>query len=399
MHIALVNRWYPPETGGGGVATHNENFARACVRLGHQVTVIAHQPKSPVASPVKRNGITIIRIPIPDTSRFNRIPMIGSQYRFLQGFLYSWRVCQALRFVHKQTPVDVAEFAEVNAEALFWTSNDSRRLVVRCHTPTYILRKYYTVAEMRFATSLIGWAERRTIRQAHGRTAPSRDMAQVISKSCSLVPDTIEVIPNAVDDLPESAPTYSTSPNRPINVLFVGRFERVKGIDLILECIPHICRSASNIRFTLVGSDLPRTRNQTYKQFISATLSDYIDAGRLDVKGFVSDDEIKELYQNADMCLVPSLLYESFSMTCVQAMAYGKPVIASSIGGIPDTLGNTGIILDNADQEHLTAAILKLAGDPAQRYVLGKAAYKRVLENFTSDIVTTRTIEYYQSLL
>jgi glycosyltransferase involved in cell wall biosynthesis len=410
MHIVLANQWYPPETGGGGVATHNEAFARACVALGHQVTALSYRPNPTTPRDTMRDGVRIVRVPSINPFRFHRLPLIGRQYRFVQAIGYSRTICHALAAINRESPIDIVEFAEVNAEGFFWRGNSGgnkgsgalkrAKMVVRCHTPAYVLADYYTRQELLYDANLLGWAERRQIRHADALTAPSHDMARLIRETCGLPPDSIQVIPNAMDIQAFSPP--QEKPSKPqVTVLFVGRLERAKGIEALIAAIPQVCAQVPNVQFRLVGPNRPRTGGQPYADYIGQTLAPYIAAGQVVLCGFVTDEALRDEYAHADIAVVPSLLYESFSLTCSQAMAMALPVVASRIGGIPETLGDGefGVIVEPDNAGQLAAALVDLARNPDRRHRIGTAARQHAVTTFSAAVVAPQILDVYARTL
>jgi glycogen synthase len=400
LHIALVNQWYPPETGGGGVAAHNHDFAVACVGLGHRVTVIAQLPRNGGTARTVVEGVDVIRVPSPDLYRYRKIPVVGRQYRYVQAMGYSRSVCRALESLNRESPVDIAEFADVNAEGFFWREGMSKRLAIRCHTPNWVLQQYHQKSEMPFDAGLLGWAERRAIRRAHLLTAPSRDMAELVARDCGLPSGAIHAIPNALEtglQLPSR-----TRPRRedPV-VLFVGRLERSKGVGVLVEAIPRVLSANPRVRFVIVGEPRSIGGGRTYRDFVGEKLAQFIRAGKVSVTGFLPDDELLEWYDRADIAVVPSLLYESFSITCAQAMAHGVPVVATAIGGIPETLefGKCGVIVQPGSVEELANGILLLLKDKKLRLRMGKAGRERTIAHFSSEVVARRIVHLYEQAL
>jgi len=93
------------------------------------------------------------------------------------------------------------------------------------------------------------------------------------------------------------------------------------------------------------------------------------------------------------------LNYESFSYTCAQAMAAGIPLVATNIGGIPETLGeHSGILVPMGDIAALVEALGKLIVDPTLRKTFGEYGQQRV-KFFDSNVVAQKTLTVYQELL
>lgn len=400
MHIALVNQWYPP-TGYGGVAMHNVQLAEACHQLGHRVTVITARNSGDLAIRDMINGVNIIRVsPTRLDSYRRRIPLAGRYFRFLDSMIYSYRVNRALAALHASEPVDVAEFAEVNAEGFFWRAGYSMAQVLRCHTPMFVLRKYST-QEIPYATEPIEWAEKHVLRRVPLMTTPSKDMASVISSSCDIPTDRILPIPNILD-----TELFSPAKNRGdkayVSILHVGRFERAKGIELLVQAIPQVCRACPYVRFVMIGHDRPRRPGKgTYREYVEQELADFINSGQLHVIGDVPQGTLIEAYRAADIVVVPTIQYESFSYTCAQAMACALPVVASRIGGIPETLdfGRCGILVDPGDTQQIAEGLIQLCQNEDQRRQMGEAGRERAEKMFSKQIVASRILSFYERAL
>jgi spore coat protein SA len=116
--------------------------------------------------------------------------------------------------------------------------------------------------------------------------------------------------------------------------------------------------------------------------------------------GPLDQPEMTAWYGRADVAVVPSLIYESFSYTCAQAAAAGLPVVASRIGGIPETIedGVAGILVDAGDVEQLAAALVRVARDPELRRHMGRAGRDKVRRDFASAVVAEAALGLYRRL-
>ena len=396
MHIVLANQWFPPESGWGGVAMWNYAMAHAYSQLGHQVTVVASRPSEKVSAVRDVNGIVVRRILIRDVYRLRRLPLVGRYVRPLQQLWYSYQVAHTLHAVHERQPIEVIEFADVNAEGLFYTRPTKTTVVVRCHTPTRVLNQGCLAGEVPYSTKLTELCEQRFIQRAKHLTAPSADMARVIAQEYHVAPTKIQVLPNAL-----AAEAFVSSPrerhDQDLMILYVGRLERVKGIDVLARAILQVAPQLPQVRFVLAGADRPTrerlsVRQLLEKEFEAARLSE-----RIQILGSISHEHMLELYRRADICVVPSLAYESFSYTCAQAMAAGVPVIASRVGGIPETVGEDGgLIVEPGNSQALAEAIMKLARDRVLRQQFGAKGYQRARRNYLASEIAPQMLEYFQ---
>ena len=102
--------------------------------------------------------------------------------------------------------------------------------------------------------------------------------------------------------------------------------------------------------------------------------------------------------QSADIVVTPSR-FEGFGLTALEAMSLSKPVIASTAGGLPEVLGETGCLVKVGDVAALANAILELAENPDLRACMGKAARARAEAEFSLPHVTGQLIAIYASLV
>src|SRR5690606_10653103 len=89
---------------------------------------------------------------------------------------------------------------------------------------------------------------------------------------------------------------------------------------------------------------------------------------RIRLHGYVSDEELAQLYEECDIFVAPSR-YESFGLIFIEAMAHAKPVVGTNVGGIPEIIrnGENGFLFKNEDVKDLTEKIQRLVSDPDLR--------------------------------
>jgi glycosyltransferase involved in cell wall biosynthesis len=179
----------------------------------------------------------------------------------------------------------------------------------------------------------------------------------------------VRVIPSGVD-VPEEVAEEAEPPE----VLFAGRLSPEKGILELVE--------AANGMTLVVAGDGP--------------LRDRVP-GAL---GFVPHHALGPLYERAAVVAVPSHR-EGFGVVCAEAMAYGRPVVASAVGGLLDLVvdGETGLQVPPKDVPALREALERLVGNRALRRRMGAAGRERVRERFAWPAVTDATLAAYEEAL
>jgi glycosyltransferase involved in cell wall biosynthesis len=175
----------------------------------------------------------------------------------------------------------------------------------------------------------------------------------------------VRVIPNGVE-----LPAEVGEEAEPPEVLFAGRLAKEKGVLELLE-------AARGLRLVVVGDGPLRRR---------------IPAAR----GFVPRDELERLYGRAAVVACPSRR-EGFGVTCLEAMAHGRPVVASSVGGLRDLVidGETGLLVPPRDPVALRAGLDRLLADARLRRRLGAAARERARTEFSWNRVSELTLAAY----
>ncbi len=408
MRIALVNQWYPPDYGGVGV--YNEAMARAYVELGHEVTVVTARSSPDQPDVADEHGVRVYRVARwVEPYRARRLPLLGRHLRSLRHLVYSRQVSGLLDRLARERRLDVVEFAEINAEGLFAALGGGNRLptVVRCHTPHVLLRQTAPPGERPFDSSLIERAEGAFVRRATMLSAPSADLARRVEQEMRLRPGRIRVVPNAIDvaEFSPGADGGGTLDGEPPTILHVGRLEREKGIFVLAEALARLSageRAAGGTagvpwRVVFAGGDRTDALGRSNKEQLERFFIEHGLAGRVEVRGFVAQEELVGLYRRADLCVVPSILYESFSYTCLQAMACGRPLVATTMGGIPEVVadGDTGLLVPPGDPEALAHALERLIGDAALRRRLGNAGRARAVRLYSHHVVAAQNLALY----
>ncbi|WP_407655504.1 glycosyltransferase family 4 protein [Burkholderia alba] len=142
-------------------------------------------------------------------------------------------------------------------------------------------------------------------------------------------------------------------------VLVVGSLAPGKNLARILEAIAQLERTHSDLKFVIAGGS-------NVKIFGTSTLADGVQANNVTWAGYVSDGELKALYENAGCFVFPSL-YEGFGLPPLEAMSCGCPVIASREASLPEACGDAALYCDARDSADIAARIAQLMGDAGLR--------------------------------
>ncbi|OYV45322.1 MAG: hypothetical protein B7X10_05925, partial [Burkholderiales bacterium 21-58-4] len=187
--------------------------------------------------------------------------------------------------------------------------------------------------------------------------------------------------------------------DKEISVLFVGRLEYRKGIDVLLEAIPLVLERNDKVRFRILGDDtLPKSGgSQSYKEEFLAADKGKRWQSHVKFEGRVDNDVLRDAYRACDIFVAPSR-FESFGLVFLEAMREGKPVIGCLAGGMPEVVAKdeNGLLVPPGDASTLAEAILQLAESKKLRAAMGKAGRMRFIEKFTSKAMAQSSLGLYE---
>ncbi|RLD36264.1 MAG: hypothetical protein DRI74_09385, partial [Bacteroidetes bacterium] len=206
-------------------------------------------------------------------------------------------------------------------------------------------------------------------------------------------PEKIQVIYNGID---ESKFRIKIDQKKKRKELGVGKHDKVigvgvrlseqKGINYLIEAVSLVVKSFPNVKLLIIGDGECRTD-------LEKLASDCGIADKVIFTGFRND--IPELLQVMDIYSLPSL-WEGHPLVLLEAMAAGKPVVATDIHGNRETVehGKTGMLTPTRNSEKLAEALLKLLVDDDMRRKMGSMGHKRFRKLFIID----KTVKNYQDL-
>lgn len=207
--------------------------------------------------------------------------------------------------------------------------------------------------------------------------APSRFMAEATSHRVST--DRIRLLYNGVD-------TDAIKPNESDDgyVLYLGRLSAEKGVETLLRAHDS---SKSDWPLMVAGTGpLEQSLRERYPK------AKFI--------GHVTGEALQATISRAAAVVVPSEWYENCPMSVLEAMAYGKPVVASRMGGIPELVadGVTGVLFESGDADAFGGQLERLMNDPALRRQMGLAARQRVVSEFSLAKHNQGLLEIYRDV-
>ncbi|HKB25587.1 MAG TPA: glycosyltransferase family 4 protein [Methylomirabilota bacterium] len=420
MNVCFVNEYFPPFA-PGGAEWSLEALARALARRGHRVAVVT--PNYGAAPREEREGVTIVRFAFPVRLAPGRT--LASAKWLANPLFYAWaglavaRVARRERadVIHAQNkhslipatlagrllglPVflTIRDGSIIDAAPLCLHYHDRRppdcgvrKLWRECSEEYFALYVKNPRRKLRSKLAfLYFWLDaglkQRFLRHVTGVVGVSEGILDIYRRSGLLEGvRSVHAIPNVPPAAPP-APAHEVEALRERLalrgrriVLYVGKFSPGKGTADLIAAARAVVREFPDALFLFVGEGT-------------------LDAGDAHVRqlGPLANREVLALYPLAEVVVVPSVIPDALSRVILEAMAAGRPVVATRVGGSPELVidGKTGLLVERRAPVELARAIASLLRDEALRAALGAGARRHVTERFGADDSVDRLLALY----
>jgi phosphatidylinositol alpha-mannosyltransferase len=185
-------------------------------------------------------------------------------------------------------------------------------------------------------------------------------------------------------------PPFEQYKDGKLNILFLGRLEKRKGLPYLLEAFALLKARMPDTRLIIVGGD--GGMREVCESFVRRSrLKDVV------FTGYAPDDDLPRYYRTADVFCAPNTGNESFGLILLEAMAAGTPVVASSIEGFACVVAHDeeGLLVPPRDSAALAEALLQLLNDPDRRQEMGRAAQAKA-EGFGWEKISPQVLSFYE---
>ena len=368
MKIALVSPY--DFTWPGGVTAHISQLAHRFTDMGHQVKILA--PHSPSRAVVDDSNFVPLGRSVP-------IPSGGSVARLS---LSIWLMRKIGHILDREN-FDVVHLHEPLMPFL--------PLAVLLRSNSLNVGTFHAVYG-RFRN--YGWSHpvlKYWFRRLDGRIAVSPAARKYVSR---FFPSDYHIIPNGidVDYFSEDVPPIPGLDDGKTNILFVGRLEKRKGLRYLLEAYGHLKWEFPEVRLVVVGPG--NLDKDCYRILSERSLEDVV------FMGGVPYQDLPRYYRSAHLCTAPATGRESFGIVLLEAMASGRPVVASSIEGYSNVLnhGEEGLLVPPKDSVALSEALARLIRDPELRNHMGEKGRERA-DMYRWEKVARQVMDYYMDVM
>lgn len=391
MRIALVSKEFAPFQ-GWGAGTYASLVSAALRDAGHEVHVVTQRPEARVEGPKLRPGV---HFHIVDES----LPHICVPGHLGFASRYSLAVLKTLKKLHAKHAFDYIEFPDFDGES-YWPLK-AREASGEFAGATIGIRLHMTLQDIRplnqwhwldFEQAVVAHLENESIARADVLLACSQgilDRTRARLGDVGALRERAFVVHNPFDmaaslrelgaDQPVKPRPASWSANER-EVIFVGRVERRKGPQVLVEAALSLLEAGSQLRIRFVGAD---TNTGPMESSMISHLASRISAKWADRFTFENAQwprsRLGPAIRRADVCVLPSL-WENFPYACLEAMALGACVIGTDGGGMAEIIEHerSGLLAKAGDAAHLAQMISLALNNESLRKKCAEGAPQRV---------------------
>lgn len=348
MKIAMVGQ-FPPHVGGVGVHIHT--LAKQLVNDGHEVYVVTYPHKD-----------------IKDIDGIHVIGTKGLNIPGVRGLMFKINAKKALNELLEKEDIDI-----IHGHYLFPAGAAAVEVGKEHGIKTYVTAHGSDMFEVYKKQPLMRSTLKKVLRDADGVFAVSNALRhEIIATGVQGISNKTKICWNSVDidkfssKENDSFKKENRLEDKPI-VLFVGNLIKRKNVDSLLEA-----KKISNADYYLViVGDGPEFKKLT-KKVEDESIRDVIFTG--------SRNDVENIIPSCDVLVLPSFS-ESFGLVLIEALACGKPVIGSNVGGITEIINDdVGLLVDPNKVSSIAGAIDKLINDDDLRLVLSLNARNRAID-------------------
>jgi glycosyltransferase involved in cell wall biosynthesis len=325
--------------------------------------------------------------PRPNTELYDRAKRTGVRAELIhcQGRI-DWRAVRDIRRLVRENNIDVIHTHGYKADLYGYTAarREGKPVVATCHN--------WLAGGAMLAT--YNFLDRIALRRFDAVGAVSQTIAEKLL-SLGLRRERITVIPNGIDvhafDVARSPGTPAAEARKEQVIGVIARLDLQKGFVYLLNAVATLRNSFPALRLLIVGEGPDRAR---IEQLVSGQ-----NLGAL-VTFAGQQSDMPGVYASIDIFVLPSL-NEGLPMTLLEAMAASKPIIATRVGAVATVIthGETGLLVEPADEAGLTNALSQLLADPELRRRLAEKARAHVEQHYTAAAMIQEYLAMYRTVL
>jgi glycosyltransferase involved in cell wall biosynthesis len=396
MKIALFAPSWPPGASANGIVTYASQLVPTLRRLGHQVFVLTFDKRIDDKDTYTIDLRKFASSPSLWDRAARRLAPARASFKAVSSALVA-AICE----LGKQG-LDVFEIEE----SFGWSYAVSRLnvvpVVVMLHGPWFLTGRFGDPGDALANNYDREQRERTGIEYAHFVSSPSAAVLQAVRDHYGLKLSESRLIPHPIEAVAD-ADAWNIETCSSNNLLYVGRFDRRKGGDLVLRAFAELAASYPNLILKFVGPDIGiKGADDTilsFEEYVGHHIPEQYRS-RIEFCGLMRHSDIMSLRTKCFATVIASQ-YENVPYSVLEAMSVGCPLVATAVGGIPEMIKDqhNGLLVPSQDEKALTAACRKLIDERALATRLGKQARVDCRNLYGPENIARQTIATYQEVV
>lgn len=398
MNILFVTSEFPVTRTSptGGIGTYLLNLATQLRKSKHNVYIVTRKEKKRY----QHKGIKIIDIDCRISKRHIKdLSVVGKLVSFLEyPVIFSIKTALSLNKIIKKNNIDIIEGNDFGGDLWFYLLNPFIRkpvpVVIRLHTPYFIISKYNNDSGS-IAGKLMSFIEKTVITLADGVYSPTESLAVLIRKATGRKIN--KIIPYPFDTRTKKSPQVR---RREGTILYVGKLQHKKGVFTLLKATQQLKRNNKSIYCYFVGPDTI-FKDSWVSDLMKQKASQLKISKNIEIiNKNISKKELIGYYKKSSMLVVPSL-WENFPNVILEAFSIGTPVVAASVGGIPEMIvdGYNGLLYKSDNVKLLANAVLIILNNPNFGRKISINSYKTLSNIYNAKKNSAQTVGFYKDIL
>jgi len=393
LKLCFVSREYPPQS-MGGIGRFTSDLAIGCARIGHEVHVITHS-QDQMHTVDFEDGVWMHRLPgmAPKTE-----PLTSMQLSC--NYLHCANVYHELEHIHNNRGLDLVSAPIWLCEGVIASLDDRWPTVLSLVTTLKTIQGMGGTTGDNVHTNQMIALEKATMQSSGYIHAVSRAMGKKCRDEAGSHSAMEFMVPLGTNDVRDQYQRLRPQDGK-VSILFVGRLEPRKGVDVLLDAVYQVLPEFANAELVLAGRDNTPGGMENYESRWKKHLAlNPQHNGRVTFTGEISEDDLQQHYADCDVLVLPSR-YESFGLVLTEAMMHGKPVIAASAGGMVEIVEPevNGYLFETDNANSLADALRKLLSSAERREQFGIRSRAIYEHKFSTEIMVRTMIAAHQKIV
>lgn len=367
MKIMLVTFLYDPKLGGGAAQVVN-SLAHELKKRGHEVVVITTSPEKKKNTHFE-DEIKIISFCPPNLYWVYDKDKHPIWQKIIWQIIDIWNpnVYKIFKKIVQEEKPDIVHVHKLRglSPSVWNAAFDAgvRKIVQTCHD-------YEIISPQGTLSGIIGklvlrkslllfpyqYIRKQASRKVNVFTTPGKEISKTILASAFFQNADSIIVPNShgftLEEIERNNQQTEKSIQQPLKILFIGRLELEKGIWNLCKAVQQIGQNNTPLELFIAGSGSEQNK----------LIQHFSDTKFIHFCGYMEGLEKELLFRGCDVIAVPSIVPESFCISAIEALAYGKPVIINPIGELPNLIENevTGFYMQSTNVQGIIDVIMKI---------------------------------------